>query len=172
MTISRPAPSEHLPYYSEYTNRVHGDWFEFQDQTHAEFKAVLSPLREAQAEVRPGPNEWNIKEVIGHIVDGERVFAYRALRIARKDTTPLASFDQDLYVPAGEFTSRPLADLLQEFTTVRAATLSLFSTFSEDALLRIGTASDAPVSVRALAYIIAGHEHHHLASLKTVYLGR
>lgn len=172
MTISKPTPSEHLPYYSEYIDRVHGDWFEFQDQTHAEFRAVLAPLSEAQAELQPGPAEWNIKEVIGHIVDGERLFGYRAMRIARKDRTPLESFDPNLLVPAGEFSTRPLADLLHEFETVRAATLSLFGSFSEDALLRVGTASGATVSVRALAYIVAGHEHHHLQSIKQVYLAR
>ena len=172
MTISKPTSDEHLPYTADYIDRVHGDWFAFQDQTHLAFKALVSPLSEAQAEMRPGPNEWNIKEIIGHIADGERVFCYRALRVARKDTTPLPAFDQDTYVPAGEFTSRPLADLLQELDTVRAATVALFSTFSEEALLRRGTASGATISVRALAYIIAGHEHHHLESIKQVYLGK
>lgn len=172
MTLSKPAPNEYMPFYADYTHRVHGDWFEFQDQTHAEFTALISALSEAQAEARPGPDEWNIKEVIGHIADGERLFAYRAMRIGRNDPTPLSSFDPTISVPAGEFSTRPLADLLQEFDSVRAATLSLFSSFPEAALLRMGTVSGAAISVRALAYIIAGHEHHHLESLRRDYLSR
>lgn len=172
MFISKPSSDEHNSYHSEYTNRVQGDWHAFVTQTHAELQMVVAPLSEAQAEMRPSPNEWNIKEVIGHICDTERIFAYRALRIGRNDTTPLAGFDQDPYVPAGEFSSRPLADLLQEFETIRAATFTLFRAFPAAALLRVGTASDSRVSVRALAYMIAGHEHHHLESIKGVYLGK
>ena len=171
MSISNPNADEHNPYYLEYTARVQGDWADFIARTHAEFLAVVGPLSEAQAEARPGPDEWNIKEVIGHICDTERIFAYRALRIARTDTTPLPGFNQDPYVPAGEFSTRSLDDLLQEFNAIRAATLILFRSMPTAAASRIGTASDSPVSVRALAYMIAGHEHHHLESIKTVYLG-
>jgi len=170
MTISKPNSDEYLAYYGEYIHRVQGDWYEFIDQTHADFKATLSGLSEAQSEMRPGPNEWNIKEIIGHLSDAERIFSYRALWIARKDTTPLPGMEPNPFVEAGEFSTRPLADLLQEYETVRAASLSLITTFSEDALLRIGTASNNTISVRALAYIIAGHEYHHLESLKKVYL--
>ncbi len=172
MTITKPTSAEHLPYYGAYINRVHGDWFAFLTQTHATLKSLVTPLSEPQAEHRPGPTEWNIKEIIGHISDSERIFAYRALRIARKDTTPLPGFDQDPYVPAGEFTARPLADLWQELETVRAATITLFNSFTADAVLRVGTASNGPISVRALAYSIAGHEDHHLESIKTVYLNK
>jgi hypothetical protein len=174
MLFSKPNPDEYLPYYDTYINRVPESHVEnildFMARTHLVLLNTLSMLSETQANHRPGPNEWNIKEIIGHVCDGERVFAYRALRFARQDTTPLASFDQDAYVPAGEFTARPLMDVWNEFDAQRQATVALFRTFTPAMLLRRGEASNAMVSVRALAYIIAGHEDHHLESIRTVYL--
>jgi hypothetical protein len=113
--------------------------------------------------------DWNIIEVVGHVADAERVFAYRALCIARTDTTPLLSFDQDLYVAAANFARRPLADLLDELATVRRATLSLLRGLDVEAWLRRGTVNNNPMSVRALAYIIAGHELHHLEDFRQRY---
>ena len=108
--------------------------------------------------------------MLGHVVDTERVFSYRALRFARNDATPLASSEQDGYVRAGDFGGRRMSDLIEEFIAVRRATVWLFRTLSPEAWMRRGVASGNPVSVRALAYIAAGHELHHRAVLKDKYL--
>lgn len=166
----RPGPDEYGAYYASYIARLpDGDICDQIAQQTDAFCALLAPLSAEQANFRPKPDDWNILEVIGHITDGERVFAYRALRIARNDSTPLASFDQDLFVANGNFSSRTLGDLLDEFVTVRRSTLSLLHTLSSEAWLRRGTASDNPISVRALAYIIAGHELHHVADFRQRY---
>jgi hypothetical protein len=160
--IPRPQANEHIPYYARYIDKVPGD-----DARVAlvrqidETRALLGPLDEARALHRYEPGKWSVKEVIGHLMDGERVFAYRALRFARKDETPLPGFDENHWVPAGNFDRRSLADLLDEFAAVREATVRMFGGFEESALTRMGSANDAPVSVRALAWMIAGHELHH-----------
>lgn len=166
----RPGPDEYGAYYGSYIARVPaGDICDQLAQQLDAFCALLAPLSAEQADFRPKPEDWSIREVVGHIADGERVFAYRALRIARNDETPLASFDQDLFVANGNFSSRTLGDLLEEFVTVRRATLSLLHTLSAEAWLRRGTASGNPTSARALAYIIAGHELHHVADFHQRY---
>ncbi|MEZ4728251.1 MAG: DinB family protein [Caldilineaceae bacterium] len=166
----RPGSNEHLPYFSQYIDLVpDGDIVELlisQLQTTCQH---LSPLSPEQVNFRPKPEDWNILEIIGHLADTERVFAYRALRIARNDSTPLPSFDQDLFVANANFANRPLADLLDEFATVRRATIAFFRTLDHEAWLRIGTASNHPISVRALAYGIAGHELHHVADFRQRY---
>lgn len=166
----RPESDEYGAYYASYIGRVpDGDMCGQLAQQLDEARALLAPLSPEQTDFRPKPDDWNILEVLGHVTDAERVFAYRALRIARGDGTPLASFDQDLYVANGNFSGRTLADLLEEFTTVRHATLALFRTLSDEAWQRRGTASNSPISVRALAYIIAGHELHHMADFRQRY---
>ena len=119
---------------------------------------------------RYAENKWTIKEILVHIMDDERIYAYRALRIARNDKTPLPGFEQDDYVPFSKANQRSLASILREYKTVRQATVSLFTSFNMEDLLRIGTANDHPVSVRALAWHIAGHELHHLNIIKERYL--
>src|SRR2546423_5296233 len=119
------------------------------------------------APLRPG--KWSIKEVIGHVTDAERVFSYRALRFARADTISLPGFDENAWVPAGNFGARSLADLAAELDAVRPATIALFRGLDAAALARRGTASDNAVSVRAIAWIIAGHERHHVALLHERY---
>jgi uncharacterized protein (TIGR03083 family) len=165
-----PLSDEYAPFYAGYIGRVSGDVRAFMDATHAALRASLDGLDDARAAARPAPGEWSIKEVIGHLSDTERIFAYRALRFARADATALPGFDQDAYVPAGDFNARSLADLLAEFDAVRAATLALLASLSSEALLRRGPASNNVMSVRAWMCAIAGHEAHHLESLKTVYL--
>jgi hypothetical protein len=130
----------------------------------------LRGLTETQAATRYAPDKWSIKELIGHIIDGERVFAYRLLCFARQDQTPLPGFEQDDYVRAGNFDNRQWSDLVEEFELVRRANLSLLRSLDEEAWMRRGTANDDEVSVRALAYIIAGHETHHMQILRTRYL--
>jgi len=167
----RPASDEHSPYYGGYIDQVpEGDILSHLAGQIERTTRLLQGLSEEQAAFRPTPTDWSVKEVVCHISDSERIFAYRALRIARADPTPLAGFDQEPYVVAAETDARPIADLLAEFASVRDSTLWLFRSLPAVAWLRRGVASDAPVSVRALAYIIAGHENHHVRSLLTEYL--
>ena len=166
----RPEAGEYLPYFGQYIDRVPtGAIVELLTKQLEATCRLLAPLSPTQVHYRPKPEDWNILEVLGHITDGERVFAYRALRIARNDPTPLASFDQDRFVANADFAIRPLADLLEAYTAVRRASLTLFRSLSPAAWLRKGTASDHPISVRALAYISAGHELHHIADFHQRY---
>lgn len=166
----RPEASEYLPYFGQYIDRVPAG--SIVEQLSSQLEAtcrLLAPLSVEQVHYRPKPEDWNILEVLGHITDGERVFVYRALRVARNDSTPLASFDQDRFVANADFASRSLADLLDEYAAVRRATLTLFRSLSPVAWLRTGIAADHPISVRALAYIAAGHELHHIADFHQRY---
>jgi hypothetical protein len=131
--------------------------------------ALLRGFAEERAGAGYEPGKWSVKEVVGHMIDGERVFAYRALCFARGDRTPLPGFEQDDYVAGGNFNARTLADLIDELEAVRRATLSLLRGLDADAWRRAGTASDNEVSVRALAHIIAGHELHHVRVLREKY---
>jgi len=134
--------------------------------------SLLSDLSEVQGNYRYAPGKWSVKEIVGHLTDSERVFAYRALRIARADKTPLEGFEQDDYVRLGGFDRRRLPELVQEFAAVRKATLLLLGSLDSDAWLRRGVANNNEISVRALAYIIAGHELHHRAVIREKYLGK
>jgi uncharacterized damage-inducible protein DinB len=132
----------------------------------AETVRLLRNLSPGKADYAYAPGKWTVKEVIGHVIDAERIFAYRALRFARGDKTELAGFDENTYVPTGQFGRRTMNDLLDEFEVVRASTIHLARHLDAEALDRRGTASQNPVSVRALLYIIAGHERHHVALLR------
>lgn len=114
--------------------------------------------------------KWSIKDVLLHMVDTERVFAYRALCIAREDKTPLPGFEQDAYVANANANGRTLSELIEEYKAVRLASIALFGSFSQEAMLQLGEASGFPVSVRALGFIITGHENHHLQVLRERYL--
>ena len=131
--------------------------------------ALLRGLSDTDALKRYAPGKWSIKEIVGHLADTERIMAYRALRIARGDETPLPGFDENAYVPPAKFDARPLSDLVAELRTTRAATLALFRSFDDDAWRRRGTASGKPISVRAIGYMIPGHERHHMEILRTRY---
>lgn len=166
-----PAASEYAPYYSTYISKVpEGDIIAQLRTQIEETTALLADLTEEQAAYRYAPGKWSLKEVIGHLCDAERVFAYRALRFSRKDATPLPGFDQEPYIEAADFAARTLADLLAEFRAIRQASLHLFVPMSEAMMTRTGTASGFGFSVRALAYIIAGHEEHHKRLIRTHYL--
>lgn len=167
--IAKPEPNEHIPYYGKYIALVGDDALATMRASSASTPRLLSGVSEAQAMFRYQPGKWSVKEVLGHITDGERVFAYRALWFARKDTTELPGFEENDWVPAGRFDRRPLSDIVAEYEAVRAATLAMFGSFDEEDLLRCGKANDAIVSVRALAHIIAGHELHHVGLLKERY---
>src|SRR5713101_3945678 len=152
--IQPPQTSEHLPYYSRYIALVQG-----QDLTVALRKQIdtslpfLRSISEQRSLHRYAPGKWSIREVLGHLIDTERIFAYRALRFARNDATELSSFEQDDYVAAASFDSHPWADLLAEFELVRRGNVLLFGGFDNAAWLRRGVANKNEISVRALAYI-------------------
>ena len=167
----RPSPGEYAPYYDKYISRVvPGD---IVAALGAQLETTLTQLRgipESKAGFRYAPEKWSIRELLGHVIDTERIFAYRALRFARCDKSPLAGFDQDSYVAEAGFESCSLAELITEFEQVRGSTILLFRHLAGEAWPRTGTANDAEVSVRALAYIIAGHELHHMEVLRAKYL--
>jgi len=167
---SHPGPGEYAPYYGTYISHVTAsDILGAFDQQRRDMVLLLSGRDESDGNLRYAPGKWTVKEVLGHICDAERVFSYRALRISRADTTPLASFEQNSYIQNGPFAHCSLSDLVEEFIAVRRATISLFRNLDEAAWTRQGTASNNPVSVRALAWIIAGHELHHRKILEEKY---
>ncbi len=168
--IPRPAAAEYDSYYGRYIDKVpEGDLLRTLEDQARETQRLLAGLSDAKALHRYAAGKWSIKEVIGHVADTERVYAYRALRFARADATALPGFDEKAWVPAGSFDARSLADLAGELDAVRRATLALFRGLDAAALSRRGTANDAAVSVRAIAWIIAGHERHHVALLHERY---
>ena len=168
--VGRPEPDEIPSHYVGYIKRVPElDPVMVCAAQIEETVTMLRGLSETDAMYRYERGKWSIKEVVGHLADVERIMAYRALRIARGDATPLPSFDENAYVPVAKFDTRSLADLIGELRTARAATLALLRTFDADAWLRRGTASGKPVSVRALAFMIPGHERHHVEILRTRY---
>jgi uncharacterized damage-inducible protein DinB len=170
LTVARPQASEYAPYYDRYISLVQGDnILKALDEQRRQMMLLLSCRDEEDGDFRYAPGKWSAKEVLGHVCDSERVFAYRALRIARADATPLEGFEQDDYVRNGPFASRPLEDLVEDFIAVRRATLSLLRNLDEPAWTRRGLANKNEVSVRALAYMIAGHELHHRRILEEKY---
>ena len=169
-TLSRPAADEHAPYYAKYISLVpDGNLIDILSAQRDETLRMLRGVDDERGLYAYSPGKWSIKETIGHVSDAERIFAYRALRFARGDATPLASFDENAYTPAGRFNERHIDDLIDEFQAIRAATVHLFRQFNEDDLAKRGTASGNAVSVRALGYIIAGHERHHANLLRERY---
>jgi putative aminopeptidase FrvX len=167
----RPAPEEFGAHFGKYIEIVPDgsivDILAGYLKSTAEF---LSDIPQAKGEYRYEPGKWSLKQVIGHISDTERVMSYRLLRIARGDSTPLPGFDQDAYVSNVDFDAYSLSDLIEDYISVRRATMTLVRGLADDAWSRMGTASSAPMSARALAYVIAGHELHHLRILKEKYL--
>ncbi|HNM35796.1 MAG TPA: DinB family protein [Anaerolineales bacterium] len=170
--ISPPESQEYAPFYSGYIQlaSARGDLTAALSLQPDEMKAAMGGLSDAQARFKPGPAEWSIKEVVSHLIDGERVFSYRLLRVSRKDKTPLPGFEQDDYVREAKADEIALADLIDEFTFLRRANLLAIKNMSASALAEVGTASGNPVSARALVYILVGHVEHHMASLKEKYL--
>ncbi len=163
----RLADGEYLPYYEPYIRRVpDGDIVAIFERQIAETTAFFAPFSAEQARWRPAPEEWSVIEIVGHLADSERIFSYRALRIARNDPTPLPRVDFESYVPAAGFERRALADVVGEYVAVRHATLALLRGLDAAAWIRRGTADGNAISVRALAYILAGHETHHVEELR------
>jgi hypothetical protein len=167
----RPQPNEYAPYYDRYISLVQSnDILATLDAQRRQTVLLLSGRTEADGDLRYAPEKWSLKEVLGHINDTERIMSYRALRIARSDTTPIEGFEQDDYVRNGPFARSPLADLIEDYIAVRRATVSLFRNLDEAAWTRRGVANHNEITVRALAYIIAGHELHHRRIIEEKYL--
>jgi uncharacterized damage-inducible protein DinB len=170
--IPKPQPGEYDPYAIMYIQLLPDDGFILKhllQNGEATTECVLSIPKE-RLEYRYAPGKWTIKEILLHVIDDERIYAYRALRFARGDTTPLPGFDQEPYAVASRANERTVDDLAEEFLAVRQSTLSLFNNFPEDAFMRGGSANNHYVSVRALLYHLAGHELHHVHIIKERYL--
>ncbi|HEX3354551.1 MAG TPA: DinB family protein [Terriglobales bacterium] len=161
-SIRKPDSNEYAPYYQKYISLVpDADILTTLETQGRQTGALLSARKESDGDFRYAPGKWSLKEALGHVFDTERVFAYRALRIARNDQTPMEGFEQDDYVKFGPFGQRSLASLIEEFDSVRKASVALFRGLDEPAWTRRGVANKNEVSVRALAYMMAGHELHH-----------
>ena len=171
IAATRPEADEYAPYYEKYISLVpQGDVVNTMRKQRNDTLTLLRNLSEKQADSRYAPGKWSLKEVVGHIIDTERIFSHRAFRFARNDQTPLPGYEQDDYVREGDFGSHKLTELAADFEYVRRATLSLYSSFNNAAWRRRGVANDNEVSVRAIAHIITGHEAHHMQIIRTKYL--
>jgi hypothetical protein len=171
-TITKPQPGEYAPYAVIYVDLIPDDG-QILKRLSDEIKSVPDFLRMIRPELLDKPcaeGEWTIKEIMSHIMDTERVFAYRALRFARNDLTELYPVDQDLYVKYSGINARGIEDIIEEYVSIRKASLSLFNSFSDEAVLRLGKVKGNPTSVRGLIWLTAGHELHHLNSIKENYL--
>jgi hypothetical protein len=170
-STSRPNKTEYDEYYETYVSLVpETDILAALQKQQSDLQFFFTGISEEKGDFRYAENKWTIKELLGHIIDGERVFSYRALRISRNDQTPLPGFEENSYVANSNFKNQTLADLLEEFSLLRRANVILLRNLSDEAWSRTGIASDAKVSVRALAYIMVGHARHHLNILKERYL--
>lgn len=171
MTKDRPKENEMPAYYQNYVNLVKGNDVikELKDQI-LNIQAVISEIPEEKEGYAYAEGKWTIKQVLGHIIDTERVFGYRAMRFARKDKTPLPGFDENAFVANSNFNERTLYELGHEFAIVREANIAMFKTFGDEELNQIGVANGTEVSVRAIMFLIAGHATHHIYVLKTKYL--
>jgi hypothetical protein len=172
MKLTPPTPEEFSPFYLDYIQRAHDlvDVLGVLPMQIDALNSMLGKLTDEQACFRFGPAEWSIKEVMGHLNDVERVFSYRLLRVSRNDKTPIPGFEQDDFVREAGFDTHSLKDLLQEFELLRRANILMINNLSEEATKRIGTASNNPVSARALIYMLVGHVDHHVSSLHENYL--
>src|SRR6266705_5615304 len=168
--MNRPEAGEFAEYYGKYIAKVPGtDVPGVLESERLQMSRLFAGRSERDGSFRYAPGKWTVKEVLGHITDSERIFPYRALRFARSDQTPLPGFDQDDYVRSGAFGERTLAGLAEEFGAVRSASIGLFRSFKEDVWPRRGLANQKEVTVRALAFITAGHQMHHRVILEERY---
>ena len=169
--LMKPDANEYAPFYETYVSLVpEGDVVEAMSSQLVEVESLLTGIGEERAAHSYADGKWSIRQLVGHVVDGERIFAYRALAISRGERQPLPGMEQDEYMASSNFDSRSLADLASEFAHARAANVLMFRGLSEDAWLRRGVASENEVSVRAIAHIIVGHVAHHLGVLRARYL--
>jgi hypothetical protein len=170
MILDSPSVDEYAPAYAGYVSAVAGrqvaDLLVSQGEVIAR---LFKPLSETEAGFRYAPGKWSLRQVLGHLIDGERVFSYRAFRISRGDSTPLPGFDENPFVDAGNFDNRTVADLLDEFHAARGSTLALFRHISPDAGLHRGVVNGNPLTLRAQAHVLVGHVEHHIRILAERY---
>lgn len=168
--MNRPETHEFDPYYNTYISTVDGDVMSILQGQPAELRAVFANISEEQGTFAYSEGKWTIKELLSHMIDAERIFAYRILRISRGDLTPIEGFEQDGYIENSNANNRRISDLLDEFELQRRSNLLLLNNITDEGSRRMGTASEKPISVRALAYISAGHVTHHKNILQERYL--
>lgn len=171
--MQRPEKTEYAAYYETYVSLVNETDITavLQNQLN-EIQILLGAISEEKAARAYAEGKWTIKELIGHLNDGEKIFAYRALRIARADKTPIEGYEQDGYIENADFNRWRLADLAEEFALLRRASILFFKNLPEQAWTRTGTANDSEISIRALAYIMIGHVRHHANILRSRYLNQ
>ena len=170
-SVPRPSIEETPPFYRGYVSEVAGDdLFAALEQASRELHRFIDALPPDRHEHRYAPGKWSVKEVVQHVVDAERIFAYRALRFARNDATPLPGFDENIYVPEARSNARTLEAIMREHDAVRTASIELFRGLDAEAIDHAGTANGKPIGVRAIAWTIAGHAMHHLTVLRERYL--
>jgi uncharacterized damage-inducible protein DinB len=168
--VTRPASTEYAPHYAHYVDRVpEDDILATLERQAIETAKLLASIDEHKAVHRYEEGKWSVKELLGHVVDSERVFAYRALCFARGEEQPLPGFDQNPYVENASFDSWSIADLAEQYALTRRSTILLLRNLPEEAWMRQGIASDNAITVRALAWIVVGHERHHVAILRDRY---
>ena len=169
--MKRPEPKEYPSFYKSYVDNVKTDNIikELTNQV-LHIQAIISEIPEDKEDYAYAEGKWTIKEIIGHIIDTERVLGYRAMRFARKDKTPLPGYDENWFVANANFQKQSLYSLGHEFAIVREANLALFKVWDEEALSQMGVANDLDVSVRAILFMIAGHATHHINVIRTKYL--
>jgi hypothetical protein len=166
----KPAPSEYAAYFERYVARVpETDVLRALEAQPEEWKEALSGVSEERSRFRYAPDKWSIRQVLGHMIDVERVFGYRALSIARADARPLPGFEENDYAANGGHDGCSLASLLAEFEALRRSHALLFRHLPPEAVARVGSANGNPVSVRALAVLMVGHARHHFSVLSSRY---
>jgi uncharacterized damage-inducible protein DinB len=169
--MPRPLQTDYPAYYEAYISKIQGDnILEILQQQKEAAKELITSLPVEKENYRYAEGKWSVKELLGHIIDGERIFTYRALRFARNDKTELPGFDQDAYIENADFDGRTMRSLLEEFLAVRDASITLFKNLTAEELSHKGTANGKEVTVNAIQYIVAGHELHHMNILRERYL--
>ena len=173
MTITRlPKKGEYPQFYKPYISKLNSDdLMATLDQVHKDSLELFGSFPEDHWEYRYAEGKWTVKELVGHLIDAERIFSTRALRFSRNDQTPLPGFDQNDYVPESNVLHRTLPDLMEEWTLLRKANIKMFENFTSEMLLRKGEASGWPISVMAVGFVMVGHEKHHQVIFRERYLG-
>lgn len=168
--MTRPADTDYAPFYETYVSLVtEADAMPVLERQADELRALAGPIDSSRETFRYAPGKWSIREVIGHLCDAERVFGYRAFCFSRGEAAPLPAFDENSYIEASGYDERALADLVDDFRAARGANLTVLRSLDPGAWERVGTANNNPVSVRALAFIMAGHVRHHFGVLRSRY---
>ena len=171
MIREKPSETEYNEYYRVYVSQVpEGDVIQILEQQKTRLEQLILSIPPEKVDYRYGAEKWTTREVVGHMLDTEWVFAYRAMRIARGDKTPLSGMDQDDLLQGANFSDRSMTAIASEYVHLRSAVLELFKSFDNEILLRSGMASGFPFTVRALMFILAGHVEHHIRVLQEKYL--